>query len=384
MEECQDVEEETIQLVREFYPLLQLINLDGKSSAQRLEVALSTAILKAEELILYSKIKFNTDLEIAYRRRRAILKRLADGLAWKFFGFDEHLLRVYAQPDPPGFMAGKSGYSSERLVTEVGYEYPEVKFAIQNDITNVLRVGDVTLLLSNGAIFSIEVKASHRKINSPRTKRQIKRYEEIVAYVQAGSGEMVEILGEPQYSVAVPLDQKYYWKDLERIAFRAKQKGAAWQVVDKGVLIICHKEYDELKLQCLLGRALHDARWIEASVRFGCLSRHADPLDNDILRYVTPITAFELDPSILVDLLVGGLDATILVDVNVVKQMFRATGFETEISIESRMLIKASSGTKLKIAERPWNLLVYGLLTLPCFITLVASSLAEAEKRFKT
>lgn len=382
MVQCSDVRMENRRLIKEAYLSLRSTNIEDKSAVQRLEALLSTSILKAEELILRSKRNSDTGLEAAYRECRAVLKRIADGLTWNFFGFDEHLLRVYAMGHPSGFMAGKTGCLSERRVIEAAYQLPEVRFAIQNDITNVLRVADVTLLLSDGVILPIEVKASHKSAYTERAKRQMKRYNAIQAYLREGISEEVEIFGEPLRSLEVPLEYNYYWKELEQAAFKALIENFAWRVCDDGLLIVCYRRSVEPNLYHILEYALRDTQWASPSIRFGCLSRHLDPQENDILKYVIPVTSFEIDPSVIVELLLGELEVTILVNVDRVEEMFKKVGFETEVSPEGGIKIKALSGTQLGIRERPWNWLVYGLLTLPSFINMVTSSLVEAERRF--
>ena len=165
------IKKETDEVVKDLYLSLRWPILT-KNEAQKLEVILSTSIVQAEEKILFYKKSSDTDIEEAYQERRAILKRIADGLACKFFGFDEHLLRVYAMSDAPGFMAGKSGYLSERKAIQGTYSFSEIKFAIQNDITNILRVGDITLLLPDEIILPIEIKSGKR--GRKRLRKQLK------------------------------------------------------------------------------------------------------------------------------------------------------------------------------------------------------------------
>lgn len=379
------VRSETARLVEKAYLSLRSTKLD-KPRAQKLEALLFTSILKAEKLILHLKKVSDTNLEVAYRERRTVLKRIADGLAWKFLGFDEHLLRVYAMGKAPGFMAGKTGCLSERQAIETCYKLSKIRFAIQNDITNVLRVADLTVLLSDKTILPIEVKASRRAARTKRTKRQMKRYQAIQTYLREKVSEEIRISGPPLRAIDVSVEQKYYWKELEQVAEEARDKGVAGQVVDNGVLILCYKRFSKAELSRTLQRLLDDAHWEKVSVRFGCLSRHLNPQDSDIVRYVTPITAFQIDPSIVLDFLVHKLDAMILINLEVLKEMFERAGFKTNIDIgnEGEIGIRAPSGTRLQIQGRPLNLLVYGLLTLSSLINIVTSVSVELEKSIKT
>src|SRR5260221_14647419 len=101
-------------------------------------------------------------MDQAMRRRRAILKRIADALAWRIFGSHRKYLRAYALGRSPGFMAGEGGDRGGGLAAAPGQDVmPEPyrsraqgAFSVQNDITNSFGVGGVTCLVYRGTIIS--------------------------------------------------------------------------------------------------------------------------------------------------------------------------------------------------------------------------------------
>ncbi len=199
--------------------------VDRPPTAQILEADLSASIYAAEDLLLKVKGR-DTSLEGGLRRERKILKRIADGLAWKFF--DEHFLLVSARQQSPGFMAGKAGYQNERhlveLVSKLGL--PQISLVLQNDITNVLRYTDITILGSNGAIISYEVKSSPRGLRGSRAKRQASRGDAILEYLESGASK--KLFSEPLRTVEHHLERRYYWTQLDQVASAAVRMGSAW------------------------------------------------------------------------------------------------------------------------------------------------------------
>lgn len=91
---------------------------------------------------------------------------------------------------------------------------------------------------------------------------------------------------------------------------------------------------------------MEDTGWGASDIRFGCLSRQVDPQDTDIVRYIIPITAFDIDPGVGVDLLTHELDATVIVNIGVIQEMFARAGFETEIGPEGEMSVGRLSDSK--------------------------------------
>src|SRR5688500_11036444 len=81
-----------------------------REAAQVVEAALARWIPEAEESMLGLKDAGAPALFEAYAERRLILKRLADGLAWHLFGWDEHWMRQQAFHPPISYAARKLGF----------------------------------------------------------------------------------------------------------------------------------------------------------------------------------------------------------------------------------------------------------------------------------
>ncbi|HUY45101.1 MAG TPA: hypothetical protein VMV92_05175 [Streptosporangiaceae bacterium] len=114
-----------------------------------------------------------------WRFERDVCERVArqfrcvgDALAWQVFGFQRRNIIALCQNAPPGVWAGKAGAPAELDAVEHAYRQ-DGQFAILHDMTNCLRIGDVTIFRSDGSRETIEVKSDPQRSKSAQ-QRQIK------------------------------------------------------------------------------------------------------------------------------------------------------------------------------------------------------------------
>jgi hypothetical protein len=96
---------------------------------------------------------------------------IGDALAWRVFGFQRKQIIALCQNAPAGVWAGKKGAASELAVVEQARAAG--RFAILHDLTNCLRIGDVTVFADDGDFETIEVKSDAGR-RSPKQNRRIK------------------------------------------------------------------------------------------------------------------------------------------------------------------------------------------------------------------
>jgi hypothetical protein len=99
------------------------------------------------------------------------LKCIGDALAWRVFGFQRNHIIALCQNAPPGAFADKAGRAAE--LAHVEQAYSDGRFAILHDLTNCLRIGDVTIFEDDGTFKTIEVKTNPSR-RSPAQNRQVK------------------------------------------------------------------------------------------------------------------------------------------------------------------------------------------------------------------
>lgn len=95
---------------------------------------------------------------------------VGDALAWRVFGFQRQHIIALSQNAPPGLMAGKKGLQAE--LDEVEKAHIAGQFALLHDLTNCLRIGDVTVFGNDGTATVIEVKSDPQR-RSPIQRRRI-------------------------------------------------------------------------------------------------------------------------------------------------------------------------------------------------------------------
>ena len=153
-------------------------------------------------------------------------------MAWSRVGFDRRYILAYSRNADPGPFAPKTeGFPAElRTVEKIWKEQRE--FALLHDLTNCLRIGDLTVFARQGAYVG-EVKSSGRKPPAA----QMKRMQEALAFLSRGAplrdehGEMWEVISHAQF--------KARFKDLARALALADKETATSVFLSRGWVLDC-------------------------------------------------------------------------------------------------------------------------------------------------
>lgn len=86
---------------------------------------------------------------------------VGDALAWRVFGYDRRHIIALCRNQSPGVMAGKKGLERERETVREAF-VEDGRFALMHDLTNCLRIGDVTVFTDEGPVTD-EVKTNEAK-----------------------------------------------------------------------------------------------------------------------------------------------------------------------------------------------------------------------------
>jgi hypothetical protein len=97
-------------------------------------------------------------------------KCVGDALAWRVFGFQRKHIIALSQNQPPGGFAGKAGRAAELAHIDRAY-HEDGKFALLHDLTNCLRIDDVTIFGNDGTPTTIEVKTNPNRTRSAQNRR---------------------------------------------------------------------------------------------------------------------------------------------------------------------------------------------------------------------
>lgn len=151
---------------------------------------LKSQLAEDEQQGLISKHEVDSEKEhihseiYSYRIINKALREITDGLVWKYFNYNRAILYMLADKEP---------IETIRLDQETLnalYEFADTFLehdatAIYNDITNFLRVGDITRINEkDNSIEILEVKASKKR--NGRVTRQKQRMAELVEFFNTG------------------------------------------------------------------------------------------------------------------------------------------------------------------------------------------------------
>jgi hypothetical protein len=99
------------------------------------------------------------------------LRCVGDALAWRVYGYQRKHIIALCQNQSPGPIAGKQGLRAE--LDRVEQARADGQFALLHDLTNCLRIGDVTVFGGDGTPSVIEIKTDPSR-RRPAQNRRIK------------------------------------------------------------------------------------------------------------------------------------------------------------------------------------------------------------------
>lgn len=162
------------------------------------------------------EIKYVESEWYKYRRLKYALRDIGDGIAWRFLGFDRFILsQIGKRPRKPHINI--QGTEKELYeLAETMNKHDEV--ALLNDLTNILKKGDITAKRPDGTFELIEVKSSTTK--NCRVVRQKRDLEETVSFIN--DGEMMKD-SELFRALTLPIDPRSYFEHFEKFLVRAEK-----------------------------------------------------------------------------------------------------------------------------------------------------------------
>jgi hypothetical protein len=215
-----------------------------------------------------------------------ISRQFGDALAYLFLKGDEKLITSLTMNQPVGFTSDRHALTGVLSIAEV-FAKAGAGFPVIHDMTNILRVGDITFVAGDDEPLTVEVK-THLKgqvgdvlqlnvevhtvtknpdrwdkfnINipksdaenvsgttqnpeiryrpKPRLERQISRMKNARVWSEAELGKPIDIPGYKGFVIAVDLEKDSYHHDVvHELAVQAREKGHAERVTDDGLLYV--------------------------------------------------------------------------------------------------------------------------------------------------
>lgn len=108
-------------------------------------------------------------------------RSVGDALAWRAFNFDRRIILALSRNAGPGPMVGKAGLQRELGEVMAAWEH-EKSFALLHDLTNCVRIADVTKFTGGRALL-VEVKEGRGRIR----RKQMRRMQRVLDVINSGA-----------------------------------------------------------------------------------------------------------------------------------------------------------------------------------------------------
>ena len=158
------------------------------------------------------------------------LRDIADGIAWRLFDYDRFTLTMMANR-PASKHINLSGLEAE--LTEFSHAF-ELRdgIAVFNDLTNFLKLADVTIRKDDGTFELLEVKTGHK--SSGRITRQKQNLRRTLALINSGNAEEEEIIISQ-----VDVKPEAYMRNISSLIKDAEKAGAATMRIGESMMVEC-------------------------------------------------------------------------------------------------------------------------------------------------
>jgi len=166
----------------------------------------------------------------AYERLARQLRTVGDGFAWRCFGYNRQVIQALSRNDSAGPVYPKVGLPHELAMIQHLWE-SEGHFALHHDLTNCLRIADLTELTDEGGALLREVKRTPHTDKAQRDRAQAA----ISALMHGGDlpggrpGAKLVRLGEPYVTNL---------KELGELLDQAKEHGCQGMALSQGRALI--------------------------------------------------------------------------------------------------------------------------------------------------
>ena len=169
--------------------------------------------------------------EIYFNRAvcRAI-RDIADGIVWRLFDYDRATLAMIASR-PASKHINPTGLEAELLEFSRVYDSRE-GIAVLNDLTNFLKLGDVTIRKDEGTFELVEVKTGHK--SSGRITRQKQSLRNTLALINTGKANDEQICISQ-----LEVNPEAYFGNLRHVIQEAGKKGIAHRRIGDYMLVEC-------------------------------------------------------------------------------------------------------------------------------------------------
>ncbi len=269
-----------------------------------------------------------TDRQLFYMQRlRHIFKDIADGLAWRLLGFNRPLMRILSQNRSSGFLDTEISKEDDVATRVVAFGH----HVLIHDITNILRVGDLTVLEDKGYPVILEIKGSGRKVwtagdyrnlikrggDLSTQARRVVEVDEAIRFEKISLGECEANLGVLDIPVETYLDT------LDYVIKGCHKDGYCGRFVDRMMYVSAIKTDTATKLK-LPFKLSKD--WVHFTSMDTLYLEGAEPIRNKV-----PYTVLPLFDENIIQLVSGEVIIDSFLNLMALKKRFEQNGWKVSL-----------------------------------------------------
>ncbi len=242
------------------------------------------------------------------RYGRWLYRYIADGIAWRAYGFDRHAIRALGAKEPVVFLSNKDGIEEEikffKAMRRLGREW----LPVIHDLTNCLRTGDFSLF-KNGVLYKlIELKIrqsgkqsinTQEKLKGPREIRQANRLQLVGEHIQTEDLELLDknIKGKV---FKADLVEKHNFKAISSVVRSARSRNFGFIEPERGLMYIAFDTHSRSEGDVLQNASKHHPHIFDSLFTFqGIIPRFQK------YHVSLPITAMQIPVRDMIDILFG-------------------------------------------------------------------------------
>src|SRR6266571_2868468 len=321
---------------------------------------------------------------------KALLLQFGDALAWSLF--PREFVRGSAQLKKGGYVTFRSVFDAAVESLRVIRDH-QTDFAILNDLTRCLGIGDITTIGPTGGRI-IEVKSSPPAIEAgmnPRFTRQVERMAWLSEYASIREGPIEPTPGELRAGqtkptldgkpvramrVQLPMTEAYHHKELEELVERAAGSSQGWAstILEQAPYVIARREsVDPVTIPYGTPREFGGKEGDRILV--GVVNRLVWDFP-DLL----PISAFDTSPSVRATLLSGDIIVSVACPVRKIASRFEDKGYIASYGIDGLTIQKGSEDWTVLVGPYPLARVLYELLSLKSLVELVCGGVDALDR----
>ncbi len=338
--------------------------------------------IEKEEINIYHKKADSLDFSVKLLRYgHWFIRYVADGIAWHAYSSNRTKIRALGSKEAVSFLSGKEGLASEtemlNKIKGLGTDW----LPILHDLTNCLRIGDISIFWKSQLIDIIDVKAngvisvwsSEEKLGG-RIKRQKQKLDRLWKFFETDNLSDIypELWGRALHAKTI---EKHNFEAISIVMRKARRNGYGFVEPESGILYLAW-HLDKCDENIALRKAMQKIPHIfQSTITFRTIQPRYDDYHSSL-----PITAMELPAIDILDLSFGRIAVLTILNFDLFEKRCGYYGLPLHViknDKEFKFLVsKPFSG---EVQEGLWNRLMLEGLSIESFCSLVKSIFKEIE-----